>query len=49
MHQLRITNTYYIVNITNYVTNTYNITNIINIAFSTIVSSCLYKTRLIAK
>ena len=35
MLKYRITNTYYIVKITNYITNTFNINNIINIAFST--------------
>ena len=38
MLKYRITNTYYIVKITNYITNTFNINNIINIAFSTIAS-----------
>ena len=38
MLKLRITNTYYIVDITNYITNAFNINNIINIAFSTILS-----------
>ena len=32
--KLRITNTCYIVNITNYITNAFYINNIINIAFS---------------
>ena len=37
MLKYRITNTYYIVKITNYITNTFNINNIINIAFSTCI------------
>ena len=39
MLKYRITNTYYIVKITNYITNTFNINNIINIAFSTLVNA----------
>ena len=35
MLKLRITNTYYIVNVTSYITNAFYINNIINIAFST--------------